>query len=81
MNAPGIIASAGGLALAGSFVKAKGFPSNGYAIVVGTLGLAFFASMVGDNSPITKPVRALAWLMLLAAVIRYVPGFSKTGKA
>lgn len=81
MNAPGIVASAGGLALTGSFIKAKGFPPNGYAIIVGTLALVFLTSVVGDSSPISKPVKALAGLMLLAAVIRYVPGFSKPRKA
>jgi len=72
MNAEGLILGAGGLAFVGSFKEAGGFPSNGYAVVSGTAALAFLAATVKGGS-IEGPVKALAGLMLLAAMLRYVP--------
>lgn len=75
MNAEGLVLGAGGLAFVGSFKEAGGFPSNGYAVISATAVLAFLAS-TSKGSPIEGPVKALAGLMLLAAVLRYVPGLS-----
>lgn len=76
MNAAeGFIIGAGGLAFAGSFKEAQGFPPNGYSVVAATVALVFLASLTG-GSVIGKPVKYAAGLMFLAAAIRYVPGLA-----
>lgn len=77
MNSKGMVAASGGLALAGSFKEAKGFPPNGYAIVAGTAVLMFIVSFT-DGSAIEKPVKAACSLMLIVAAIRYIPGLANT---
>ena len=74
MTSEGLIIGAGGLAFAGNFKHDNGFPENGYAIIGATVALVFLASTV-QGSALDKPVKALAGLMLLASMFRYVPGF------
>lgn len=76
-TAGGLVLGAGGVAFLGSFKEAGGFPSNGYAIIAGTTALTFLAS-VTDKGPLSGPVKALAALMLLVAILRYVPGLRKS---
>ena len=77
----GIILTAGALAFAGNFAEQDGFPSNGYAIIGGTVALTFLASLT-NNTPITPAVKGFAWLVLLGSAYRYIPAFTtkKTGK-
>jgi len=75
-SAEGLVMGAGGLALAGSFVEEKGFPSNGYKVISATIVLTLLASMV-SKGPMAGPTKALAALMLLGAVYRYIPAFTK----
>lgn len=75
----GMFLAAGGLALTGNFVKAGGFPSNGYGIIGGTIALAFIASMT-KSTPLDKPMKAFAGLVLLVAIYTYVPTLRKSGK-
>jgi hypothetical protein len=79
MNAEGIVLGAGGLAFVGSFKEAGGFPSNGYAVISGTAVLAFLAATVKGGA-LEGPVKALAGLMLLAALMRYVPTLTNTAR-
>jgi len=74
-----IVLLAGGISFAGNFAGQKGFPDNGYAIIGATVALAFIASLT-NGTPIHPAVRALAGLMLLASVYRYIPGFTKQKK-
>lgn len=76
IQASSLVMVAGGLAFIGSFKQAGGFPSNGYAIVGGTVALTFITSLT-NGSTIDPAVRGLAGLMLLAAVYAYVPGLTK----
>ena len=78
-KAESLIMGAGGVAFLGSFKQADGFPSNGYAIIAGTTALVFLASTT-RGSALEKPVHAAAALMLLVALIRYVPGLRTTKK-
>lgn len=68
----GKILLAGGLAFTGSFLEAGGFPDNGYAIVGGTVGLSFVVSLA-SQTPLKPAVNAFAILVLLVAVMAYVP--------
>jgi len=79
MNAEGLTIAAGSVAFIGNFAEEGGWPTNGYKIVGATIALAIIFSFAG-NGPLSKPVTALAALMLLAAVYRYVPAFRKKGK-
>jgi hypothetical protein len=76
-NSQGLIMIAGGLAFVGSFKEAGGFPSNGYAVVGGTVALSFIASLT-NNTALEPAVKALGVLMILGAAYRYIPGLSKT---
>lgn len=79
MNAEGLVLGAGGLTFVASFKEASGFPSNGYAVIAGTTVLAFLASTV-KGSALEGPVKALAGLLLLSALLRYVPTLTATPK-
>jgi len=79
MTSDGIVLSAGAVALVGSFKDSGGFPPNGIQIVGATLVLAFLFSLAKDG-PLAGPTKALAGLMLLAAIYRYVPGLFNTRK-
>jgi len=76
-TADGLVLLTGGVAFAGSFAEEGGFPSNGYAILGSTAALTFLASL-SNGTPISPAVKGLAGLMLLGAVYRYVPAFTKT---
>lgn len=75
----GLILTAGALALAGNFKESGGFPENGYAIISGTVALAFILSFT-NGTPLQSPSRAFAALTLLVAVYQYVPTLYKQGK-
>ena len=72
-SADGLMLVAGGLAFAGNFKKEGGFPPNGYGIIAATAALSFLAA-TSKNSALEGPVKALAGLMLLAAIYAYIPG-------
>lgn len=78
MRAEGLVIAAGTVAFFGSMKEAGGIPDNTPRIAVGTIILAIGAAFVGSGE-LSGPVKALAWLMLLAAIVRYVPKFSKKG--
>ncbi len=81
MTADGIVLGAGAVAFTGSFKDAGGFPGNGFSIIGATLLLAFLFSLTKEG-PLAGPTKALAGLMLLAAVYRYTPGlFNRKAKA
>lgn len=80
MNADSLMLGAGSIALAGSFKEAKGFPPNGWAIVGGTVALAFLFALA-KSGPLAGPTRGLAGLMLLVAIYRYTPGLFNRKKA
>jgi hypothetical protein len=79
MGPVGIIVLAGTVSYAGN-VKESGtpFPSNSPKIVVGTALLAIGAGLV--SGAFVEPVKWLAILMLITALVRYVPSFSTTPK-
>jgi len=79
MTSDGLVLSAGAVALVGSFKDSGGFPANGLQIVGATLLLAFLFSLT-KNGPLAGPTKALAALMLLVAVYRYVPGLFNARK-
>ena len=74
----GLVMVAGTIAFLGSMKEAGGFPPNGARIVFATMVLTVVVS-VFDNGALTQPVKWLGVLMVLAALIRYVPKFSKKG--
>lgn len=78
-NPDGMVLLAGGLAFTGSFIKAGGFPENGYAIVAGTAGLAFVVALA-SQTPLKPAVRAFTILVLLVAIMTYIPGLTKPAK-
>lgn len=80
MSPDGIVLGAGSIAFLGSMKEAGGLPPNGIRIIFSTTILAVVASIAADG-PLREPVKMLAWLMVIAALIRYVPKFSvKKGK-
>ncbi len=76
-NAQGLVTAAGGIAFVGSFKEAGGIPSNGLAIAGGTFGLILVFAAV-QATPLAPATKALAALMLLGSVYRYVPGLFNT---
>lgn len=78
MNAQGIVIAAGTVSFFGNMKEQGTVPSNTIPIVFGTTMLAIGAGLV--SGPLSEPVKWLAVLMLLTALIRYVPSFSKKGK-
>ena len=74
-NPDGMVLLAGGLAFTGSFIKSGGFPENGYAIIGGTVGLSFVVSLASET-PLKPAVKAFTILVLLVAMITYIPGLS-----
>lgn len=72
-KAESMVLGAGGIAFLGSFKEASGFPSNGYAVIAGTTALVFLA-VTTRGTALEGPAKAMAGLMLLVALIRYVPG-------
>lgn len=79
MTSEGMIMGAGGLAFVGNYVKQGRFPENGYGIITATVALVFLATFA-KGSRIEPVVKAFAGLMLLAAVYRYIPAFTKQRK-
>jgi hypothetical protein len=78
-SAAALVMIAGTIAFLGSMREAKMFPPNGVRIIFSTLALAIVLSLF-DHSRFSPIVRGVAGLMVLTAVIRYVPKFSKKGK-
>lgn len=71
---------AGGIAFAGNFKESGGFPENGYTIIAATATLTVIFAMT-NRTAFAQPTAALAGLMVLAAVYRYVPAFTKGKKS
>lgn len=68
--------AAGGIAVAGGIAKSGGLPKNVLGSVIGTVGLVIIASATADT-PVAPLVRAIGLLLLLAAVMAAVPGFTR----
>lgn len=66
--------AAGGIAIAGGFVREKKWPENGVKALIGTLLLVIVASATSGTS-FAPLVRAIGLLMLLAAVMTSLPLF------
>lgn len=77
MNAaPGIIAASGVVTFLANFKEQGGYPvKQAPAIMVGTILLMILASFA-SKTPLAEPVKWLAILMLITAVIRWVPALS-----
>ena len=75
----GMILAAGGIALAGNFVRSEGFPENGYGTIAATCVLVFLASTL-ENGRFSQAAQWIAGGMLLTALIVYVPVFSNSQK-
>lgn len=78
-SSTGFIIGAGALSYAGNFKEAGGPPPNGVTVVAATIVLVFLASMT-QKTPLDRPVKYMAGLMLLAAAIRYIPGLATNRK-
>jgi hypothetical protein len=79
VNADGMLIGAGTLSFAGNMKLSGGFPENGYNIVGGTVALVFIASFTKDGY-LAKPMKAFAFVCLLAAAMYYVPVLLPTGE-
>lgn len=66
--------AAGGIAIAGGFVREKGWPENGTKALIGTLLLVIVASATSGTS-FAPLVRAFGLLMLLMAIMTALPHF------
>lgn len=76
----GLVMIAGAIAFFGSMKEAKMFPSNGVRIIFATMILAVVISLF-DHGSFQRPVKWLGFLMIISALIRYVPKFNtKKGK-
>lgn len=78
-NATGIVLAAGTVSFLGNMKQAGAFPPNGVRVITATIILTILAS-IADNSVLAKPAKWLAILMLLSALLAYVPYFSNTKK-
>lgn len=78
-SAKGFVIGAGSLSFAGNWKKNGGFPPNGYGVIAATIALVFLVSFT-ESTPLERPTKYLAGLMLLAAAIRYVPGLATNKK-
>lgn len=67
---------AGGIAFAGNYKESGGFPENGYTIIAATATLVVIFAMA-NRTAFAGPLTALAGLMVLGAVYRYIPAFTK----
>lgn len=74
----GVIAQVGNFRAANSD-KAGKYHYNPVTGIVATLLLAVIFSL-SDNSPLRPFTRGLAWLMILGALLTYVPAFKSTSK-
>jgi hypothetical protein len=78
-SAAGLVMIAGTIAFLGSMREAKMFPPNGVRIIFSTMALAVVISLF-ERGSLAPAVRALGYLMILTALVRYVPKFSTKGK-
>lgn len=79
-SAAGLVMLAGTIAFLGNMKVDKGFPKAGVRIVTATIVLSIILS-VFDNGKLSPIARGIGYLMVLSAVIAYVPKFSnKKGK-
>lgn len=75
MSGETIILATGGLAFAAHFKESGGFPDTGYGIIGATVALTFIAAFTRKTS-LAPAVKALAILMFLGALYRFVPAFT-----
>lgn len=78
-SAAGLIMLAGLIAFLGNMKVDRQFPKAGVRIITATVVLAIVMSLF-DNGRFSPIARGLGYLMVLAALVRYVPYFSKKGK-
>jgi peptidoglycan/LPS O-acetylase OafA/YrhL len=71
--------AAGAVAIAGGFVRERGWPAEGTGALVGTLALVVVASAT-SGSDFAPLVRALGLLLLMVAVMTAVPAFQAAQK-
>lgn len=71
--------AAGSIALAGGFVRERGWPSEGTGALVGTVVLVVVASATAETQ-FAPLVRAFGLLLLLVAVFATVPAFQAATK-
>lgn len=76
-SAAGLVVLAGAVAFFGNMKIDKAFPKAGLRIITATIALAIILSLL-DNGRLSPVARGLAGLMLLAAVIKYVPILSNS---
>lgn len=74
-SAAGLVIIAGSIAFLGNMKLDKSFPKDAFRIIASTLILAVIISFF-DNGKLSTPTRWLGYLMVLSALIRYVPAFN-----
>jgi hypothetical protein len=78
-SAAGLVMLAGAIAFFGNMKVDKGFPKAGARIITATILLAIILSLF-DNGKLSPIARGIGYLMVLSALVRYVPKFSTKGK-
>jgi hypothetical protein len=74
-SAAGLVMLAGAIAFFGNMKVDKGFPKAGAKIITATILLAIILSLF-DNGRLSPVARGIGYLMVLSALVRYVPKFS-----
>jgi len=82
VSAEGPIIATGAVAIAAGYAREGGWPAKGTTALVSTALLVVFASFT-SRTKAAPLVAALAWLMLIAALLSAVPffGHANTKKA
>lgn len=78
-SAAGYLVAAGLVTFLGNFKQQGGYPSNTPKVFLGTSVLAVGAAFA-SKTPIAEPVRWLAIITLMVAVIKWVPVLSNSKK-
>lgn len=71
--------AAGSIAIAGGFVRDRGWPAEGTGALVGTVALVVVASAT-SGSQVAPLVRAFGLLLLMVAIFAAVPAFQAAQK-
>jgi hypothetical protein len=78
-SAAGLVGIAGTTAFFGNMKIDGGFPKAGVRIITATILLMIIVSLF-DNGKFSPIARGLGYLMVLSALVTYVPKFSTKGK-